>query len=174
METDGELGDLVELSLELFGGAGEVDSEVRQSVQEVGGLRGRARRLGILGRVQFREGIASCRSLGFQVVVRLPETSGEGVVGGALSCLAEDVVLAPHEVGEGALKTFPLRSPLLLCAHVRVAQVGDQKSAPLRTEDTVGEERADGHQKIGFVDVEGRGMPGVHVRTTTIVGPGPA
>ncbi|QIB45234.1 hypothetical protein [Streptomyces aureoverticillatus] len=54
MEADGELGDLVELPLEPLGGAGEVDGEVRQSVQEVGGLRGGARRLGVFGCVQLR------------------------------------------------------------------------------------------------------------------------
>ncbi|MEU5999636.1 hypothetical protein ABZ837_17620 [Streptomyces sp. NPDC047197] len=80
MQADGELSDLVQLPLETLGGAGKVEGQMRQRVEEVGSpCRGPFGLSGV-GRVQGGDCGEHVPALGLKVVVRLPEATGEGVV----------------------------------------------------------------------------------------------
>ncbi|MFD0486092.1 hypothetical protein [Saccharopolyspora erythraea] len=119
---------------------GEIDRQVGQCVQEGDVVFAGPARFGLLHGIQLGDGGERGLFLGLELVVATPQCLGEGVVGVSVLGLLQDRVLPTCDVRELALTPFALSMPLTRCAVVGALKVGGQELAPIRAEDSLGEE----------------------------------
>ncbi|MGW5693051.1 hypothetical protein ACWEWX_19375, partial [Streptomyces asiaticus] len=161
IQSHTELGGGEEPPEQLLWRLSEVESQVRQGVQELRGVRRHPAGLRSVGGVQLGDLSEDVLPSSVKVVVRLPKTRRERITGLAFLRLTKDVLLALGDISESALPLLSLSLSLPRLAVVQRREIGREQLSPVRPEDAVGVESGHDFENGALADVPGLGVPRV-------------
>ncbi|WP_244180886.1 hypothetical protein [Amycolatopsis pretoriensis] len=171
MDLNAESGDLEQLVQQLSRCLCQVQCEVGKSFQPTEVCRSLLS--GQVGSIQLFDDGQRSGFPAFEVVVTLAQPAGERIVGIAFARLLQDGVLLARERGQELLlagslgRTFPRRGS------IDAAQLGFQNRSPLRSEEPVGVEPADGFEEFVLAHSHRSRQSWVEVRCGQVVLPRP-